>query len=463
MTIHIPIKGAFVEKPTGVESYIRKLLEVWSKKEFKKLNFVLYYRGEPDNDVLWQGLQGNDSFILKKVSLPYLWTQLGMSYELVRSRYTNSTNDTNNTNRTNFHESGDENTNSKGRERQDRDSSSAKFRDQVSENSVLFVPAHVLPLYCGMPAVVTIHGLEFEHYPDHYPLWHRLYLKLMTRLSCIRAEKIIAVSEVTKEDLMRFYDVLEDKIEVIHHGVETPKERGMKNTELTRNRKDTEQTRNRTNTKVKDSSDTRRYPQINVGGNLRPSVLFEYNLLGYDYILYLGRVETKKNILNMIEAFEMLKRNQESGIKNQDLKFVLAGGRGYGYGGIQLKIKNGKLENEVIELGYVLEEEKWRLLENADVFCYATLYEGFGIPILEAQKVGTPTVVGAQGAAPDVGSDGVLKANPEEPKEIARTMSQLLEDDNLREELVEKGYANVERFSWQKCAKETLEYITGIC
>jgi glycosyltransferase involved in cell wall biosynthesis len=302
----------------------------------------------------------------------------------------------------------------------------------------------------------------------------------MTKLSCFRAGEVIAVSKATKKDLVKFYDVSEEKIRVVYHGVDAPM-----NTPAPRG--------------VQGSADerTEKIQPSPIGADeqaslSRPSPINtdEEELTQNKYILYLGRVETKKNILNMIEAFETLKSAEERketqniveqgrGTPNQskygtgqssrndsakfsDLKFVLAGGEGYGYRRIQKTIDNSPLTEDIIETGYVSEEEKWRLLNSATVFCFATLYEGFGMPILEAQSVGTSVIVGDKGAGPEVGGGAVLKVAPEEPKEIARAMSRLLEDEDLREELVEKGYKNVESFSWEKCAKKTLEAVTNV-
>ena len=109
--------------------------------------------------------------------------------------------------------------------------------------------------------------------------------------------------------------------------------------------------------------------------------------------------------------------------------------------------------------GYVTEEEKWQLLKGADVFSFPSLYEGFGMPVLEAQNVGVPVVTSNISSLPEIVGESALKVNPLNIEEIAKSIYRVISDDRLRRNLINRGYKNIQRFSWQKCAQETLKIL----
>jgi glycosyltransferase involved in cell wall biosynthesis len=174
------------------------------------------------------------------------------------------------------------------------------------------------------------------------------------------------------------------------------------------------------------------------------------------YLLFLGRLEERKNVVRIIEAFGILKEKYKI-----PHRLVLAGKRGYGYGSIKYQISlsvrqagNIKYRDEVVELGYVSEEEKWELLKHADVFVFPSLYEGFGIPILEAQSVGAPVLTSNTSSLPEVGGEGAVFVDPWSAESIAEGIWRVLSDGVFRDGIIAKGSRNVERFSWERCAEE---------
>jgi len=167
------------------------------------------------------------------------------------------------------------------------------------------------------------------------------------------------------------------------------------------------------------------------------------------YILYLGRGDQRKNINGLIKAFRILKQKYQI-----PHKLILAGPN-IGYSVTR------DIENDVIFTGYVADSRKWHLLKNAEVFVSPSFYEGFGITVLESQKVGTPVVASSTSSFPEVLRDSALLINPYHPTEIAEAIHKVLSNENLRNELIKKGYENVQRFSWPKCAEETLKVITS--
>jgi len=164
----------------------------------------------------------------------------------------------------------------------------------------------------------------------------------------------------------------------------------------------------------------------------------------YKYILYLGNNHPRKNIDGIIAAFEILKEKYHI-----PHKLVLAG----------LK-QDGKWE-DIVFMSYVDENKKWELLKNAEVFVFPSFYEGFGMPVLEAQKSGVPVVASNISSFPEILGDSALLVSPQKPEEICEAIYKVLSDEYLSKELVRKGYENVKRFSWPKCAEETLKIITN--
>lgn len=275
---------------------------------------------------------------------------------------------------------------------------------------VLFVPAHTVPFIHPKRSVVTIHGLEYEFCTAGYSPWARFYMRASIRFSCRVAETVICVSENTKQDVIRLYGTPAEKIVVIYEGYAQGHEERARGT-------------------VKNSE---------------------------PYLLFIGRLEERKNIVRMIEAFEILK--EKYGIPH---RLKLVGKPGFGYGKIQDKLRTSRYRDAIDECGYVTEQEKWVLLKNAEVFLFPTLYEGFGIPVLEAQSVGVPVVTSLISSLPEVAGAGAVYVDPLSGTEIASGIQKVLSDQGLRDGIIEKGRANVERFSWKMCASQVATVLLG--
>lgn len=273
---------------------------------------------------------------------------------------------------------------------------------------VLFIPAHTVPLIHPKKTVVTIHGLEYEFCKEAYSFWERLYMHHSIKFSCRVAEKVICVSENTKRDVMSMYRVPEAKISVIYEGYEN---------------------------------------RYQVSGIKYQAQNTKYKIPDTPYLLFIGRLEERKNVVRIIEAFEMLKEKHE--IPHE---LMLVGKPGYGYERIKKHISKSKYRNVIVEKGYVSEEEKWELLKRADVFLFPTLYEGFGIPVLEAQSVGTPVVTSTTSSLPEVAGNGAVLVDPSHTESIASGVYSLLSDSSLRDDIIKKATLNVSRFGWEQCA-----------
>jgi len=302
----------------------------------------------------------------------------------------------------------------------------------------LFIPAHTVPIIHPsgwlmravnffkkekikkFKTVVTIHGLEYEFLPKAYSLWERFYMRTVIKKSCHWADKIISVSKNTKKDLVKLYNVPARKIKVIYEGFSFVDEKPRRKKKNPRN------------------------------------VLKKYQMDKDKYLLFLGRIEERKNLLRIIQSFEILKKEHQL-----PHKLLLAGGLGYGYNNIVKYIEASEYKKDIYLAGFIEDEDKREILKNADVFLFPTLYEGFGLPIIEAQSLGVPIVASNNSSIPEIiGNDmKTLLVDPKEPKEIADTIYKILSDKKIRARLVNPGLKNVKRFSWENCAKEIAEVL----
>jgi len=292
---------------------------------------------------------------------------------------------------------------------------------------VLFVPAHTVPLIHPVKTIVTIHGLEYEFCKNSYSFLDRLYMRLSICFSCRVAETVICVSENTKKDVMRLYNVDESKIRVIYEGYETNFQFPISNFQSISN----------------DQIPNYEIKKLNIESKFNPPAGGQ-NL---PYLLFIGRLEERKNIIRIIEAFEILKEKYQI-----PHTLVLVGKPGYGYAKIKQKVVKSRQKDEIQERGYVNEEEKWELLRNADVFLFPSLYEGFGIPVLEAQSVGIPVITSNVSSLPEVGGAGAVYVNPNDTKSIVAGIYSILSDNGRRDDIIIKATKNVSRFRWQNCA-----------
>jgi glycosyltransferase involved in cell wall biosynthesis len=289
----------------------------------------------------------------------------------------------------------------------------------------LFIPSHTIPPFHPKKTIVTIHGLEYEFVSNAYSWWARLYMRTVIKNSCRWAKKIIAVSKNTRQDIVNLYKIPEDKIEVIYEGYNQNFQFPISN--------------------LKSISNDQIYNAQNYT---------KYKIPDTKYLLFVGRLEERKNISGIIDAFEILKDKYKI-----PHKLILVGKEGYGYGSSKFKVQSSKFKEYIITPGHIKEEKKWELLEQADVFLFPTFYEGFGLPILEAQSVGVPVVASNVSSIPEIANGSALLADPTAPEFIAKQAYKLISNPDLRSDIIKKGYANVKRFSWDKCAEEIAQLL----
>lgn len=278
---------------------------------------------------------------------------------------------------------------------------------------LLFIPSHVIPLIHPKKTITTIHDLGFRRFPQAYSKFQQWYLNWSVKFALKHAFKIIVPSQFTKDELIKIYNAAPEQITVIPL-----------------------------------SYNTKTYYPITDQEKITQT-LSRYQIKK-PYLLYVGRLEEKKNVAFLLDVFKNLS------LANNNLSLVLAGGRGYGYEKIQEKIKECDLGDQIVQLDWTGENDLPCLYSGAEIFVFPSLYEGFGIPLLEAMACGTPVVASNIASIPEISGGAALLAKVNNVDDFAQKISEVLENDNLKEILRQKGLARVKNFSWQNCAEKTL-------
>lgn len=275
------------------------------------------------------------------------------------------------------------------------------------------------PLAISVPWVTTIFDLSFIHFPTLFNRANRLYLKWAVGDSARRASRLIAISESTKQDLVRIYRVNPDKVAVIHCG------------------QDEDGT-------GQDTLD-------------RAAGFRERHHLDRPYVLHVGTIEPRKNIVRLLRAFAEAKRNGRLAHM-----LVLVGARGWKYTQVDQVIEDEGLAEHVRFAGYVPQDELSLWYRGADLFVYPSLYEGFGLPLLEAMSNQVPVVASNSSSLPEVVGDAALVVSPTDESALAEAIVRALTDQPLRNQLVERGMRRAKCFSWERAAQETAQVYTDV-
>ena len=273
------------------------------------------------------------------------------------------------------------------------------------------------PLSVGSKKIITFHDLSFERYPGFFSWRKRLWQKFLmsAQQEAKKADKIIAVSQSTKDDLINLYGLEPGKIRVIYSGV------------------------------------GKQFKSMNSEQRTVNNIRRKYNL-PEKFVLYFGTIEPRKNLIGLIRAFELLR-------VKLDLKLVIAGAKGWLEQDVFKVARESKYRSDIFFTGFVEEIDKPALYNLAELFVYPSFFEGFGFPPLEAMACGLPTIVSHTSSLPEVVGQGALMIDPYNIDELAWAMKMALADSNLRERLIKKGIEQAKKFSWSKCAQETLKVL----
>jgi len=273
------------------------------------------------------------------------------------------------------------------------------------------VTDHLLPYFRLIKSVFTLHDLIFLFHPETHKPLNRWFLTLMMPRFLRAADAVIAVSECTKRDAMRLYGLDEAKIRVIYEGV---------------------------NPRFCPAS-----PEAIAAVRAR------YGLPEH-FILYVGTIEPRKNLTALLEAFHHL-------LATHDLRLVIVGKKGWLYEGFFRRLRELGLEDRVIFTGYVPDEDLPAIYSAADLFVFPSLYEGFGLPVLEAMACGVPVICSNTSSLPEVAGDAALLVDPADVRALAGAIERVLTDEGKWREMRERGLQQAARFSWDEAAAMSLK------
>ena len=274
---------------------------------------------------------------------------------------------------------------------------------------------YIVPPRIRGKVVTTVHDMTYELYPETMQKTTLERIKKDINYSVERADKVITISESTKRDMMSILKISEEKIEIIPPGVDF--ERFNKS-----------------------------YTALQVQG------VKERYQLPENYILYMGTLEPRKNIESIVEAFALMKKESDHSV--QKIKLVIAGKKGWLYESIFNKVRQLDIESEVVFTDFIEEEHKPIIYQLAKAFVFPSIYEGFGIPVLEAMAASVPVITSKVSSLPEVAGDAALLVAPKDKEKIAESMYTLITDEASREQLRLRGLKQARKFSWRASAEK---------
>lgn len=367
MTIGIEAERANLPNPAGPERYAIELIRQLAKLD-QTNDYILYFRTKPQD--WFYNLPKN--FSLKVIPFPKFWTQIRISWEML-----------------------------------------------LYPVDILLIMASALPIIHPRRSVVTVHDIAFELFEGIYSGFMNYYQKWTARFAAKYAAKILAVSQTTKDDLVRVYKTDPNKIIVTHLG-------------------------------LKEDFRPMKYEEAQ-------PVLDKYNLVYQKYILFVGTIQPRKNIIRLVEAYKKINRQN-----HVEEKLVIAGGRGWLWEPILKKVKMVGLDGSTKYLDYVPKEDLPYLYAGAKLLTLPALYEGFGFPPLEAMASGVPVVVSNISSLPEIVGDVGVLVDPNSVDSIAEGLLKVLMDQNLRNDMIRRGLERAKQFTWENTARKTLEVFESL-
>jgi glycosyltransferase involved in cell wall biosynthesis len=295
------------------------------------------------------------------------------------------------------------------------------FQLKKMKIKVLHSPNYITPLFkLGFRVIVTVHDLTFILFPEKYTIVKRLLFSKMVPLFIRIADSVIAVSENTKTDILKLIGIKEEKVFVTYESFPE-------------------------------------YYNNRINGEDAKKILKQYGI-NRGYILYVGMIEPRKNILNLLKAFETLD-------DYLDIDLVIVGGKGWYYKEIESYIHNiqrSNKKNKIFFTGYIDEPELKYFFKLAFIFVYPSLYEGFGLPPLQAMACGTPVITSNISSLPEVVGDAAITIDPENLDDLVENLKLLNSDRQFRNDLIKKGFERSKLFNLEKVAKKTISVYKNI-
>ncbi len=277
---------------------------------------------------------------------------------------------------------------------------------------LFFATDHLLPRFRRIRSVFILYDLTFRLYPQTHSLWNRWFLTLMLPRFLCQADAVIAISESTRQDAARLYGVDAARIRVVYPGIDVY------------------------------------FQPVPAEDTL--VVRCKYHL-PERFILSVGTIEPRKNYTTLLEAYRLIKGRQG------ELGLVIAGKKGWLYNEFFQKLRDLGLAGEVSLLGFVADDDLPALYSAADLFVFPSLYEGFGLPVLEAMACGTPVVCSNTSSLPEVAGDAALLVPPADVRALAEAMERVLTDEHLWARMGSRGLERAGGFRWERAAARTIE------
>ena len=281
---------------------------------------------------------------------------------------------------------------------------------------------YTAPPFCRVPVVVTIHDLAFERMPETFTRRGSFQLKLTVRRTARKAARVATVSEYSRQDLLDIYKLAPEKVVVTYNGVE--------------------------------SSFTPRPSVPNEAEEIRRRFG-----VSRDFLLAVGSLQPRKNLVRLIRAYARLRSERE----NFSPQLVIVGRKLWLASEIFDEVKRQRWADDVILTGYVADEDLPALYRAARAFVYPSLFEGFGLPPLEAMACGTPVVTSDISSLPEIAGDAALLIDPNDERALANALIEIMNNDRLRAELRVKGIAQAKKFTWRDAAEKTLRLYQEAC
>ncbi len=369
MRIAIQVADLDASRIDGTRVYIHNMLKFFGKQDFSS-EFILYHKNKFNPELVPPSFP---NYRIKQKNFPLFWTQGWLCREL-----------------------------------------------RKDEPDVLWMPMHNIPVFHSpkMKTVVTAHDLAYKYFPQYFPKKDLFKLNLLGGWAFTKADKIIAISESTKRDILKFYpSVPESRIRVIYHGFDAEVFSVERNLSFEQEAKE----------------------RMGISG---------------EYILYAGAIQPRKNLGVLVDAFNLFKEKTKSG-----MKLVIAGERAWLSDGVFEKIEESPFKKDISTPGMLTFLDMGTLVRGASAYVFPSLYEGFGIPVLEILASRVPLLCARNSSLEEAGGDAPMYFDEKSPTDLAEKIELVLNDENLRSEMIKKGLEQIKKFSWEKCAQETLEYI----
>lgn len=296
---------------------------------------------------------------------------------------------------------------------------------------LFYSPDFTLPPTIDTHTLLTIHDLSFVRHPDAFVPALRRYLERVVPRSINRADVVLADSAHTRSDLIALFEVPPHKVKVVTPGV-----------------------------------DARFHPHPPAPAAAAPSARHpqderlrkQYGIGEEPYVLSVGTLQPRKNYVRLIRAFAQSRCARGDGTTSSPMQLLIAGGHGWLYEDIVVEAEE---HDRVRLLGFVADEDLPSLYRGAALFAFPSLYEGFGLPVLEAMACGVPVVCSAASSLPEVAGDAALLVDPLDVDALSKAMDQALQDDALQQAMIERGLTQAARFTWERSARQLSDVITS--